>query len=284
MTSADEPRLHFADLTYRELEAVLAGERTPVLLFPVGSTEPHGPHSPLATDPIISMGMCRRAALQLAADPGLHALILPPLSYGVTRYTARFPGAIHVGEETVHAMLVDVLESLIDQGFRHTVLVNNHFEPEHVQTLHRALDTVEERRGVVTGYLDLTRRRRAQALTEEFREGGSHAGQYETSLVLAERPELVAEDLLPELPPVPVNLADVLAAGHKDFTEVGMSQAYNGTPALASREEGEAVFEILTDMLVTLVRELVGGTGGRDRSGLYGRIAGPGTRAQERGP
>jgi len=284
VTPVDERELHFAELTYRELEVVLAGERKPVLLFPVGSTEPHGPHSPLATDPIISMGMCRRAARRLAGDPGLRALILPPLPYGVTRYTASFPGAVHVGEEALHRMLVDILESLIDQGFRHTVLVNNHFEPEHVQTLHRALDTVEERHGPVTGYLDLTRRRRAQALTHEFREGGSHAGQYETSLVLAERPELVPRDVLHELPPVPVNLAEVLAAGHKDFREIGMSQAYNGTPALASRKEGEEVFETLTDMLVALVRELVAGTGGRDRSGLYGRIAGGGPRSEERAP
>lgn len=283
MTSIDERKLHFANLSYRELDAVLRDERPTVLLFPVGSTEPHGPHSPLSTDPIISMGMCRRAAVRLADDPQLGALILPALAYGVTRYTARFTGAIHVEEDTLHRMLVDILGSLIEQGFRHTVLVNNHFEPEHVQTLHRALDTVEERRGVVSGYLDLTRRRRAQVLTEEFREGGSHAGQYETSLVLAERPELIDRDVLPTLPAVPVNLAEMLAAGHKDFTEIGMSQAYNGTPARATREEGEQVFETLTDMLVELMRELVSGTGGRDRSGLYGRIAeGQATRPNER--
>ena len=57
------PSAHFAELTYADLEAILADDaRAPVLLFPVGSTEPHGPHSPLSTDPVISMGMCRRAA------------------------------------------------------------------------------------------------------------------------------------------------------------------------------------------------------------------------------
>jgi creatinine amidohydrolase len=218
------------------------------------------------------MGMCRRAVERLAGDRELHALILPPVQYGVTRYTAAWKGVIHVDEDTLHALLVDILGSLIAQGFRHTVVVNNHFEPEHVRTLHRSLDTIEERTGVVTGYLDLTRRRRAERLTAEFREGGSHAGQYETSLVLAERPDLIREDVLRGLPDVPVNLAEVLAEGHKDFTEVGMHEAYNGSPARASADEGREVFEVLTDMLVEQMRALVQGTGGRDSSGLYGRL------------
>src|SRR5262249_49793184 len=40
---------YFADLSYTRIQEILDGTRTPVLLFPVGSTEPHGPHSPLAT-------------------------------------------------------------------------------------------------------------------------------------------------------------------------------------------------------------------------------------------
>jgi creatinine amidohydrolase len=268
----DEQRLHFANLTWAQVDELRSDARPTVLLLPVGSTEPHGPHAPLCTDPVISMGMCRRAARRLEGDPAMRALILPPVAYGVTRYTAKFPGVIHVDEVTIHALLVDILGSLIGQGFTHNVIVNNHFEPEHVQTLHRVLDSVEARTGIVTGYLDLTRRRRAAALTAEVREGGSHAGQYETSLVLAEAPELVDRDIAGSLPPVPVNLAEVLAAGSKDFAEIGMTQAYNGTPAHATVEEGEAMFEVLTDMLVEQMRALVAGTGGRDRSGLYGRI------------
>jgi creatinine amidohydrolase len=264
--------IHFANLTYAEAAQLLDSPRAPVLLFPVGSTEPHGPHSPLATDPLISVGMCVRAAERLADDPGIRALILPPLQYGVTRYTRAFTGAIHVGEDTLHDLMVDVLVSLVGQGFRHNVLVNNHFEPEHVQTLHRAMDTVEERTGQVTGYLDLTRGFRARELTDEVREGGSHAGQYETSLVLADHPELVRREIAERLPDVPVNLADALSAGGKDFTEIGMTDAYNGSPARATPEEGRASFEKLTDMLVEQIRALVAGTGGRDSSGLYGRI------------
>lgn len=268
----DREYLHFADLTYTGAQALLDAERPTVLLLPVGSTEPHGPHSPLQTDPIISMGMCERAVRRLSDDPELRALILPTLGYGVTRYTRAFAGAVHVSEDVLHALLVDVIGSLIDQGFRYHAIVNNHFEPEHVQTLHRAIDTIAERTGETVAYLDLTRKERAVQLTEEFRRGECHAGRYETSLVLADHPELVDCAAMAELPYVPVNLAAMIADGKKEFVEMGLTQAYCGAPAEATPEEGEEIFEILTGMLVAQLRALVRGEGGRDGSGLYGRV------------
>jgi creatinine amidohydrolase len=264
-------KLYFADLPYTRIQEVLESRRTPVLLFPVGSTEPHGPHSPLATDPIISIGICERVTRRLADDPALRALILPTLSYAVTRYTVGFAGVIHVEEDTLRAMIVDVCSSLARQGFRYVVLVNNHFEPEHVQTLHRSIDQLEEA-GIRVGYLDLTRKERAQRLTEEFRLGECHAGRYETSLVLVQSPELVDREAMRALPYVPVSLSKVIAAGMKDFRDMGLARAYCGAPAEASAEEGEEIYAALCEMTIELIRALVAGTGGRDRSGLYGRV------------
>jgi creatinine amidohydrolase len=264
--------LFFANRTFAELQRMIEEPRELVLLLPVGSTEPHGPHSPLSTDVVISDAMCLRVARQLSDDPQLRALILPDVSYGVTRFTKAFAGAIHVGEDTLAALLRDICVSLIGQGLRHVVLVNNHFEPEHVKTLHRAMDDVEERTGQVVGYLDLTRKRRAERLTDEVRNGGSHAGQYETSIVLAERPELIDREVQMSLPPTPVNLAEAIAGGCKEFVEMGLTQAYNGTPADATAEEGERSLAALTDMLTEQIRALVDGNGGRDAPGLYVRV------------
>jgi creatinine amidohydrolase len=263
--------LAFAHLSYPQVQELLESDRTAVLLFPVGATEPHGPHAPLATDMIISLGICERVCQRLQDDPELRALVLPPLPYGVTRYSAGFPGPIHIHEETLRAVVVDVVRSLAAQGFPHVVLVNNHFEPEHVQTLHRALDDLEAE-GIRAGYLDLTRKERAQRLTEEFRLGECHAGRYETSLVLADRPELVDLEAAAALPYVPVNLAKVIGAGMKDFREMGLVEAYCGSPAEATAEEGEQSYDVLADMTIELIRALVSGAGGRDRPGLFGRV------------
>ncbi len=271
MASTGRGATEFADLTWPQVGQALRGTRKTVLLFPMGTTEPHGPHAPLSTDLIISLGMCRRAAQILHDDPEISALILPPLAYGVTRYTAGFPGPIHVSETTLQAIVVDVCTSLIAQGFRFIMLVNNHFEPEHVATLHRSIDAAQAATDVLVGYLDLTRRDRAAALTEEFQKAECHAGRYETSLVLAERPALVNDEIMRTLPYVPVNLAKAIGQGIKEFRQMGLIQAYNGSPAEATLEEGDENFSRLVAMLIALMRDLVHGTGGRDRPGFYGR-------------
>jgi creatinine amidohydrolase len=228
--------MRLADLTSPQLEKLDA----PVALWPVGAIEPHGPHAPLGTDTLISVGMCERAAARLQ-----DAVVLPPLPYGVTRYGAAFAGAIGISEQTLRAMVLDVAESVAKNGFRRLVIVNNHFEPEHVATLRAAADEA----GAL--YLDLVRRRNAQRLTDEFRRGSCHAGRYETSLVLADAPDLVETT---QLPPNEVDMPAAIAAGRTDFLAMGMDRAYCGAPAEATAEEGRATFETLTDMLVELVR------------------------------
>ncbi|GAB3166238.1 creatininase family protein [Amycolatopsis stemonae] len=230
------------------------GPRVPVLLLPLGAVEPHGPHAPLGTDPLISRGMCERAAARLAADSEVHVLVLPEVPYGVTRFAAGFAGGVHIGEETLHSLIVDISSALIGQHLRRILLVNNHFEPAHLVTLRRAAETVNFAYDGCVALLDLVRRRHAQRLTEEFKSGECHAGRYETSLVLADRPELVDQGLMRTLPHVPVSLASAPEDG--GFLEMGMTEAYCGSPAEATAAEGEATFSTLTDLLVEAIREL----------------------------
>jgi creatinine amidohydrolase len=242
----------FAHHAYPDVEALLEDERPTVLLLPLGATEPHGPHAPLATDTLISLGMCERAAKRLEADPDVRALVLPPLPYGVTRYGAAFPGGVSIGEATLRALVVEIARSLAGQGFRRIVLVNSHFEPEQVRTLREA---VAELGGPVR-LLDLTRRRNAEQLTEEFRSGSCHAGRYETSLVLADAPELVHRERMLTLESKMIDMPAAIAAGQTDFMAMGMDRAYCGTPAEATAVEGERTFETLTKLLIDLVREV----------------------------
>jgi creatinine amidohydrolase len=230
--------MRLAELTSPKLDAL----RDPIALWPVGAIEPHGPHAPLGTDTLISVGMCERAAARLD-----DAVVLPALPFGVTRYGAAFAGAIGISEDTLRGMVLDVARSVAAQGFRRLVIVNNHFEPEQVATLRAAA----EEAGAL--YLDLVRRRNAQRLTDEFRRGSCHAGRYETSLMLADAPQLV-DPAMADLPANDVDMPAAMAAGRTDFVAMGMDRAYCGAPAEATAEEGRATFETLTDMLVELVR------------------------------
>jgi creatinine amidohydrolase len=227
--------VNFADMSYPELE----GREGAMHLLPLGSTEPHGPHAPLSTDTIISVGICRRAAELLRGE--VDVLVLPAVPYGVTRYGADFPGAVSIGEETLRSLVTEIAAN-----FERIVLVNSHLEPEQVWTL----------RDLGLPLFDVTRRERAERLTDEFRAGAGHAGRYETSLVLAEAPELVDRERIRTLEAKMIDMPAAIRSGQTSFIAMGMDQAYAGAPADATAEEGEQTFEALTDMLVELIREV----------------------------
>jgi creatinine amidohydrolase len=242
----------FGHIAYPDLEDLLAGERRLVLLLPLGAIEPHGPHAPLATDTLISVGICERAARRLEGDPEVRLLVLPPVPYGVTRYGAAFPGAVSITESTLRALVAEICGSLAAQGLARIVIVNNHLEPEQVQTLREVVSEL----GDGIRLFDPTRRQVAAELTDEFRAGAGHAGRYETSLVLAENAGLVRRERMEGLESKMIDMPAAIAAGRTDFMAMGMDRAYSGAPAEATAEEGEATFETLTELVIRLVREV----------------------------
>ena len=246
----------FHHLTWKEAAAAVGAGA--VLILPVGSTEAHGPHLPLATDVIISEEMARRAVVQLQAR-GITALVLPPIAYSVTDFSADFAGTISIRKETATALVRDICISLYKQGARLVVISNSHLEPEHVASINEAIAEVQQATGRAVAFPDKRRRRWAARLTEEFRRGDCHAGAYETSLVLAARPELVREDVRRRLERVPISIAEKIRDGARTFNEAGGSEAYFGSPAEATRDEGEATYAALAEMLVTSVIEALEG-------------------------
>jgi creatinine amidohydrolase len=108
---------------------------------------------------------------------------------------------------------------------------------------------------------DITRRAIAMRLTEEFRSGACHAGRFETSMVLAVRPDLVREEVRRTLPSVPISLVEAIRRGTKSFLEAGLDRAYCGDPAAATAEEGNATFETLAEIVADeVLRSLRGPT------------------------
>jgi creatinine amidohydrolase len=241
-----------AELTWPEAAAERA--RDPIVLLPVGATEAHGPHLPLATDALLSDELARRAALALEAE-GAATLIAPTLGYAITEYAGEFAGTISLKPETATALYADVCASLIAQGFARVCIVNSHLEPAHVSSLREACARVVERTGRAVAFPDQTDRRWARTLTDEYKRGACHAGSYETSLLLAARPELVRDDVRAGLAPLPIDLAKAMKSGVRRFVEAGARDAYFGDPAAATAAEGDAIYRLLVEMVLTTIRE-----------------------------
>jgi len=249
------PDYFLAHLTWSELYDLLNQSRPCALILPVGSTEAHGPHLPLSADVIIAEEMAARAARTLELR-GESALTLPPLAYSVTDFSEGFAGSVSIRAETATALVRDILLSLIKQGFKLIAIANSHLEPAHIATLRAACEAIKVETGVEIAFPDVTRRRWAKMLTDEFQSGACHAGQYESSLVLSARPELVREEIRLALEPKLISLSEAIREGARSFIEIGGDQAYFGNPAAATAEEGDRVFDILAGMIVTALDEL----------------------------
>jgi len=227
----------------------------PVVLWPVGSVEPHGPHLPLDTDTTIALHNAELAAQALRAS-GVAALVAPPLPYGVTEFARDFPGAISVPAEVLVGLLVAGADAFFRCGFRHLCLINHHLEPGQLAALAEARRRIAAAHGSPAVSLPaVISRRWGGLLGTEFRSGACHAGRYEGSLVLAVTPERVDLACAAGLPEVPVSLSVAIAAGATSFVEAGAHQAYTGSPAAATAVEGASLYAVLAQMVATEVLE-----------------------------
>lgn len=241
-----------AEMTWTDADA--ARRAGALALVPLGSTEAHGPHLPLATDVVISEELCRRIASALR-QKDVESLIVPAVPYAVTEYAGEFAGTVTVSRDTAVALMRDIAVALHRQGFPKVVLVNSHLEPAHLDTVREAAAAAEAATGKRVCFPDACSPRWARTLTEEFKRGACHAGAYETSLVLASKPALVRESVRAGLAEKPIDLAKAMRAGVKTFREAGAEQAYFGDPARATVTHGDEIYALLVTMALAEIGE-----------------------------
>jgi creatinine amidohydrolase len=249
------PAWELSTLTWQEV-AALDRSRC-VAILPVGAVEAHGPHLPLGTDVLIAEAMARAGGERLSAG-GLEVLLLPALPYSAAPFAAGFPGTLSVDAGAVESLVRGIAGSLGAHGLPLLALANAHLDPAHLGSLRAAAGAAPEAGAARVVFPDLVRRPLAARLTEEFRSGACHAGRYETSVVLAERPELVRRALQQGLPPIARSLPDAIRAGRRTFEEAGGESAYFGWPAEATEEEGRRTVEVLGEILEEAVLAALG--------------------------
>lgn len=233
----------------------LASPRT-IAVLPVGAIEAHGPHLPLSTDVVIAEAMAREGAVRLS-DDGFDVLVLPALPFAAAPFAAGFAGTLDVDAQAVVAVIVGIARSLARHGVEVTALANAHFDPSHVAALRRAHAGVPGGAEGRIVFPDLTRRRLAERLTDEFRSGACHAGRYEGSMVLAERPDWVRTDVMRGLAANERSLVDAGRSGRQTFEDAGGPAAYFGRPAEATAEEGRRMVQVLGAILAEAVQDAV---------------------------
>jgi creatinine amidohydrolase len=236
-------------ISWPEVKAELdAGRDTVVIAF--GATEQHGPHMPLATDALIGDHLAR-----LVADK-LDAFVAPTVRIGCSEHHLAFPGTLSVSEQTFHGIVADVVRSLARGGFRHVVLLPTHggnFAPlaAAIEKL-GPVDGIEIKALTDLGALFAIAQLGVDEHGVPLSEGGLHAGEWETSMLMAIHPDLIhAENGAPGF------TGDMEAAVGAIFSEGVHAVSENGVigdPAQASAAHGERYW----DKVVAITLDAVG--------------------------
>lgn len=190
--SGDSGRFLLHELT-REESAARAGEV--LVVVPVGATEQHGPHLPLGTDFLIVEHVARAAAQSARSGGRLDVVVAPTFPFGSSHHHLPFGGTVSLATERYYGALRDMAASLIRSGFRRIFIVNGHGGNQDLMELvARDLALEHPVNLAAASYWDLARETVVgSGLLNAMLPG--HAGVFETSLILALRPELVAQPL-----------------------------------------------------------------------------------------
>lgn len=187
-----------SEMTWPEVDSAI--ERGAGVFLPIGATEQHGYHLPLATDTILA------TELGHAVAGDLDFLVAPPIEYG---YRSRplsgggqgFVGTTSLNARTLMALVEDVVGELIGQGFQRIALVNWHFENQNF--IYEAAYLALERHPESNARIVIAEHPFAELSDETigvlFPDGFAgwdveHAAGMETSLMLHLRPDLVVPD------------------------------------------------------------------------------------------
>ncbi len=184
--------LRIEEMTWQQVkQAMEQGYRR--VIFALGSIEQHGPHLPLVTDALIGDALALRVAEKLG-----NTLVAPTIRPGCSEHHMRFPGSLSISSELLAAITRAYCESLAHHGFETIFLLPSH--GGNFATVARiAPELNRDIRAKVVGFSDLVEFQKVtDAIAARFGvtppESGAHAGCSETSLILAERADLVHMD------------------------------------------------------------------------------------------
>jgi creatinine amidohydrolase len=218
--------------------------RTRTVIIPLGSIEQHGPHLPMHTDIFHAYEIARRASGIVPV------FVAPPINFGVCRSTADFPGTIGIRSATLVSLVIDVAESLYRHGMKRFILYSGHAGANHMAALLSAADDLilahEDTDFAVISDLDLCDSRFFTLLETK---DDSHAGEVETSLIMA-----LAPDLVGDLPPAdrPAFPRPLVVRDTRTYWRSGVW----GDPSRASKVKGEQMVTILAQNLAKLAESL----------------------------
>jgi len=254
------PSRYWSRLTTRDFRALDAA--TTVAVLPLGATEQHGPHLPLSVDSTLVDGIVE-AALPLL-PPDLPVLFLPTQHVGLSPEHARFPGTLTLSSETLIRLWSEIGACVSRAGVRKLVLFNAH--GGHVGAMDIAARELRAAHGLIVysaSWFNLPLGEAATRFSDDEHRFGVHAGEMETSMMLALSPGQVDMEAARDFGSTSRQRAtDYSILGNGRSAKLGWAmEDYNpegaaGNAAAATAEKGRALVEASAAQLAALLAEV----------------------------
>ncbi|MDQ6689845.1 MAG: creatininase family protein [Gemmatimonadota bacterium] len=224
-----------------------------VAILPWGATEPHNFHLPYATDNYETGAIAERAA-EIAWNQGAKVVVLPTVPFGVNTGQLDLKLALNMNPSTQLALLTDLGSAISNQGVRKLLILNGHGGNDFRQMIRELQPRLDLFICTINWWTCLSGK-------DYFDEPGDHAGEMETSVMMALHPDL----LLPLSEAGPGKARKFRIAGLRDgwawaprqWSKVS-DDTGTGSPARSTAEKGEkflsAVSVRIGGFLVELAR------------------------------
>ena len=249
---------YWADLTAAEFRALDAARTIAVL--PVGAIEQHGPHLPVSVDRDIVEEIVARTAPRLEDLP---VLFLPTMPIGKSNEHIAFPGTLTLSAETLMRAWMEVGASVARAGVRKLLFFNGH--GGNTAALDIVARDLRARHGMLTASCSWFALFDSRDLFDQ-RElvHGIHAGEGETSVMLAARGHLVDMSLARDFTSRSEQWAhdyEYLGVGSTPVKVGWLIQDLNrdgacGNAAGATAEKGELLLDRGVEHFIAMLREL----------------------------
>lgn len=249
-------KVRTAEMTWREIEQ--ARDQDVPVIIPMGSTEEHGPHSPTG-DYMIADVIAERVARNAGA------IMAPVLPFSYSEYFRHYPGTITLQAETMRLLIKDTVYCLLDQGFKHVILLNGHKGNEPV--LFPLIREIRRERGVLVPFVAPLAFGLSGGVQKELYGDNptGHGGEPIGSVMMHLYPSLMRMDLIEDWDTKPFLGQGPATLNGFDFNGNQVAAAINmedvtppsgslSDPALASDERGKRIVETSVENLTEFVK------------------------------
>ena len=237
------------EMTSPEVDAL---PRDIVVLIPIASCEQHSIHLPVFTDSMIGGEVARRVHERIPDD----VLVLPVQWLGYSQHHIRYPGTVSAISETHLLLMMDIVASMVGHGFQKILVQNSH--GGNSSGISVLLQRLMERFG--DQEIEFYSRwawgggEKFDEIRELGNKGSGHAGETETSMIMAMRPDLVRTDKLDE-------------DGEREGMRVPGVSSYHrfdqrtrhggvGDPRPGSAGKGERLLDVSADEIAEQIKEI----------------------------